>query len=685
MHRYSNILGVRVDRFTTDEVLKKIEEFASQKTPHQIVYLNADGINRCMFDKRYKKIVNEADLVYPDGMGIVWASRFSRHPLPERVNAGDFLPDLCRLCIQKGYKIFLLGSKDGIAEKAARNLKREFRDLQIAGAHHGFFKDEEEDKIIEKINSSGADILLVGMGSPRQEKWIKRNMHRLNSSVLWGVGALFDYYAYRVKRSPVFLRKIGLEWLFRLALEPKRLWKRYILGNAFFLLRLFAILLIDAGLISLSWIGTWWLRYKLNFISMEPINPIGPYINGLPILVTAWILTCVYFGIYRRELSFSGVKELSLISKAVLMGMLIAMALAFLFKEFSFGRSIIIASGIINFVFLTLSHYLFYRIDTYLIRRGFELKKVIIIGKGELAKKVKDEIEDKPSGYEVIGFIDDSGDGQNPHKLNMIGGIDELDEIIEDNGAGEIFIASERPLTEELNIVVRQRLPGVQFKLISSSLVEFSSRISTEKIKDVPLVDLSESEQKRVYEALKRSFDLMFSAIGIILCLPLFLIVALLIKLEAVGPAIFVQRRAGKGGKPFLMYKFRTMYKNVKRYETAPNDLNDARVTKVGRVLRRLSIDELPQLFNVFLGQMSFVGPRPEMLFVVKRYEPWQAVRLSVRPGITGLWQVTGRKELPLEKNLEYDFYYIKHRSMFLDLAILLKTIPAVLSRRGAY
>ncbi|MFC1755045.1 exopolysaccharide biosynthesis polyprenyl glycosylphosphotransferase [Thermoproteota archaeon] len=685
MRQFANVLGARLDRLTSKEVLEKIEEFIAQKTPHQIVYINADGVNQYLFDKRYKKIVDEADLVYPDGMGVVWASRLSNYPLPERVNAEDFLPDLCKLCVEKGYKLFLLGSKDDVATKAAQNLKKDFKDLQIVGTHHGFFDDEEESEIINKINFSGTDILLVGMGVPRQEKWIKRNMDKIKAPVLWGVGALLDYYSLSLRMAPDSIKKMGLEWLFRLIREPARLWKRYILGNMLFTFRLFSILIVDAGLLSLSWIFSWWIRYKLDFLFPELINPIELYLGGLPIIITAWLLTCIYFGLYRREHSSSMIEELSSIFKVVFMGLLIAMALAFLFKEFDFGRTVILVSGVLNFILLWLSHFLFRKLDAILNKKGYALRKVLIVGKGKLAKTVREELSDRPTGYEVVGFIDDTQDESNPQGVNIIGRLSDLEKIIENRDIKEVFVATERPLNEELNYLAQQQKGDNQVKIVNSSLSEFANRVKTDKIKNVPLVELAGSPPKKGFEVSKRVFDFVVSAVGIIICFPLWLIIALLIKIESPGPVFFFHRRIGKGGRPFLMLKFRTMYKNVRKYEFAPNALNDPRVTNIGRILRRFSLDELPQLINVFLGQMSLVGPRPEMFFIVKKYEPWQRKRLSVRPGITGLWQVVGRKDLTLDKNLEYDFYYIKHRSIFLDLAILAKTIPAVILRRGAY
>jgi lipopolysaccharide/colanic/teichoic acid biosynthesis glycosyltransferase len=165
----------------------------------------------------------------------------------------------------------------------------------------------------------------------------------------------------------------------------------------------------------------------------------------------------------------------------------------------------------------------------------------------------------------------------------------------------------------------------------------------------------------------------------------LFALIAVAVKLESRGPVLFGQRRVGKDGRLFRVYKFRTMQARTPAYALAPRARADARVTQVGRLLRRWSLDELPQLWNVLTGDMSLVGPRPEMPFLVREYQPWQRRRLLVRPGITGLWQVVGRKELPLHRNVEYDLYYVRHRGWVLDATILLRTIPAVLFRRGAY
>jgi lipopolysaccharide/colanic/teichoic acid biosynthesis glycosyltransferase len=183
---------------------------------------------------------------------------------------------------------------------------------------------------------------------------------------------------------------------------------------------------------------------------------------------------------------------------------------------------------------------------------------------------------------------------------------------------------------------------------------------------------------------LKRALDVSLASILLALVLPLFLVVAALIKLDSTGPVLIRQRRIGRGGEPFRMWKFRSMYRSVARYERSPVSNSDPRLTNVGRVLRRLSIDEIPQLLNVFEGQMSLVGPRPEMPFIVAKYAAYERQRLNAIPGITGLWQISPARAMPIHDNVELDLFYIENRNVFLDIAILLRTVTAVFRGIGA-
>ncbi len=192
-------------------------------------------------------------------------------------------------------------------------------------------------------------------------------------------------------------------------------------------------------------------------------------------------------------------------------------------------------------------------------------------------------------------------------------------------------------------------------------------------------------ESQTVYLFLKRLIDIVLSLTAIILFAPFWFLVILLIRIDSKGNAVFIHQRIGKNGKPFMLYKFRTMFIDADSQEYAPVSLDDKRITKIGRLLRRTSLDEFPQFINVLKGEMSLVGPRPEMEFIVKKYTELERARLLVKPGITGLWQIRGRKDLPLHQNVEYDLYYIARRSLWLDLKIILETIILVWKGKGAY
>lgn len=208
---------------------------------------------------------------------------------------------------------------------------------------------------------------------------------------------------------------------------------------------------------------------------------------------------------------------------------------------------------------------------------------------------------------------------------------------------------------------------------------------SISELKTKQFAGLEAGAKKPLYEGVKRVLDFIFALTGLIIFLPFWILVGLLIRFDSPGKAVFTHTRIGKDGKPFTLYKFRTMYKGVKDEELAPQSPDDKRITRIGRFLRRTSLDEMPQLINVLRGDMSLVGPRPEMPFIVEHYTPLERKRLLVKPGLTGLWQIMGRKDLPLHHNVEYDFYYITRRSLWMDFVIILKTIAVVISGKGAY
>lgn len=196
---------------------------------------------------------------------------------------------------------------------------------------------------------------------------------------------------------------------------------------------------------------------------------------------------------------------------------------------------------------------------------------------------------------------------------------------------------------------------------------------------------VAQAKPRSLYRLVKRLADFLLALFLTVLTLPLMIVIAVLVPLQTRESPLFLQRRIGLNGRPFTMLKFRTMYAEAEAYAPSPEHPHDKRITGVGRWLRKYSIDELPQLLNVLAGQMSVVGPRPEMPFLVDQYRPWQRRRLMAVPGMTGLWQILGRKDLPLRDNVEYDFIYILNQSLRLDLAIFLRTLPIVVTGKGAY
>jgi exopolysaccharide biosynthesis WecB/TagA/CpsF family protein len=449
----TRVLGVDVVNASVAATLDWLCARLDAQWPARIAFLNAHCANVSACNTQYRDALGGADAVLPDGSGVSLALRMRGERLTANLNGTDLIPSLCQRLAARGQSVFLLGGRPGVADHAAARLQKDAPGLIIAGTQHGYFDAGMESRVIRDINASGAAVVLVAMGVPAQDEWLARNAARLRATLTFGVGGLFDFLSGRIPRAPRVLRRTGLEWTYRLYQEPKRMWRRYILGNPAFVARVIA--------------------------------------DAVP-----------------------------------------SMAL------------------------------------------------------------------------------------------------------------------------------VRER------------------------------ADL----------AAKRALDAAAAAAGVLLLAPLLLSVALAIRLTSKGPALLRQVRIGQDGAPFTLYKFRSMYHDAEARRAAlladnahgANGVtfkmkHDPRITPVGRLLRRSSIDELPQLLNVLGGTMSLVGPRPPLPSEVARYTPRQRQRLCAKPGLTCLWQVSGRANLPFPRQVELDIEYMGRRSLWLDIAILFRTVPAVLLARGAY
>jgi len=327
--------------------------------------------------------------------------------------------------------------------------------------------------------------------------------------------------------------------------------------------------------------------------------------------------------------------------------------------------------------------------------------RVIVVGTGEIAQIVANRIQEQSaSGLTITGFIteqSDVGDAQLLLGLPILGSISDTLNIIDEQTADYVVFAlpiREHQSLREITLLLYER--PVRIFVVPDVLDLAFFRVSVQEWNGIPILGLKEPVIKGVLRVVKRSFDLLVAAALTITLWPVMLIAAIAIKLDSPGEIILRQTRVGENGKLFTLYKFRSMIQNADKLQagisikTSDGHLlhkhqNDPRVTRVGRILRRTSIDELPQLFNVLKGDMSMVGPRPELPYIVEQYEPWQHKRFAVPPGITGWWQISGRSDNPMHLHTEDDLYYITHYSPWLDIQILIKTIWVVLKGEGAY
>ncbi len=445
-----DLFDLSLARTNRRDVARNILARIGAKQRSTINFVNAHCVNVQRTDAVYREALRTSDLLLPDGVGMEIAAQLCGEELGENLNGTDLFPEICREAEDQGASVYFFGGLPGVANGAANWAAAHYPELRIAGTQSGYYSVENENALIERMNRSRAGIIFVGLGVPLQEKWIARNRHRLDAPVVMGVGGLFDYYSGRIPRAPKFVRACKSEWVWRLAMEPRRMAKRYIRGNASFL-----------------------------------------------------AYSCV-----------------------------------------------------------------------------------------QAARQT--------------GFAD------------------------------------------------------------------------------------------RANAFAKRAVDICGAALAIMALLPIFLAAALSIWFEDKGPVFFRQTRIGSDGSPFSMIKFRSMFIDAEarraslvaqsdRYGTCFKMREDPRITQTGRFIRRFSIDELPQLFNVLNGSMSLVGPRPALPSEVCEYRGSQWQRLRGKPGITCTWQVRGRAEIPFERQAIMDRAYLKRTNLFVDLKLLMCTPGAVLSGRGAY
>ncbi|MDI6731780.1 MAG: sugar transferase [Candidatus Margulisbacteria bacterium] len=446
-------------------------------------------------------------------------------------------------------------------------------------------------------------------------------------------------------------------------------------------------ILTDVLLINISFVLAYFFRFKiLLFIAPDSAPIFGHYLRVLVIVSLLWLAVFKFYGLYEEKKSSVLLDELAMLFLAISTSTLVLFSMLFLYREFWFSRLVIVNAWLVALVLLGGERTLIYWMAGILRAQGWHTKNVLLLGSGEMADVIAQKIsQDKGLGYHLAGTFG------NDVSIEMI------KEEIKSKNIKEVIIASnDIPAPKVVDIIMECERFGIEFKIIPGRLELIASRLDVDELGGIPLLSVSEIALKGFNAFIKRAFDFISSLVGIIILSPLFLVFAGLIKITSPGPIFFMQERVGKDGDKFKMFKFRSMVKDAEQLFPQLKPLsevdghlfkmkNDPRITPLGRFMRRYSIDELPQIFNVLLGQMSMVGPRPPLPREVSEYSSWHWKRLRVRPGITGPWQVAGRSLLPFEEMVRLDVYYIENWSLWLDIKILLRTVPVVLLGTGAY
>lgn len=447
------------------------------------------------------------------------------------------------------------------------------------------------------------------------------------------------------------------------------------------------LLLSDIFWFFLSFLLAYTIRNNILpvFIGRAPIQPLTVYLSVIPYILILMVVIFYWYGLYERRTRQTGLSEIVRLTRAVTFCLLLIMAASFL-QKYEYSRGLVIIFYVCSLVLINVGRLIVRTVQRYFVAVGKGEIRILIIGAGKPGRKLAEQLNAyKDFGYYIVGFLDDHAKPRNDG-YKFFGSTKNLSKILRTHSVDEVFIADPSMAHEEvLNLIHDCEHVDVRFKIASGLFEIVTGEIDLQDIESIPAIDLRHSANRLDYRIIKRIFDFCVATVSAIILAPVFLLVAIAIRMDSKGAALFVHDRVGKNGKIFRMYKFRTMRMDTPAAAEAPRHSKDSRITRVGKFLRKTSLDELPQLWNVITGEMSLVGPRPEMPFLVEKYNRWQRRRLDVKPGITGLWQILGRKDLPLSENLEYDFYYMKNASFLLDIVILLKTAWIVLSGKGAY
>jgi len=450
-------------------------------------------------------------------------------------------------------------------------------------------------------------------------------------------------------------------------------------------------------------VGTWLAAIRIRFSELSVAELLAhPYaaiqlaiIGGYSLL---WIVIFQHFHLYKRNLFLSVADQVTAIFKAFVYGLVGMIFFTFFIKGTDWIDSRAVLAIFVGMALVSVTLFrivLFRRLFAWASEKQILRHRVLIVGSDQNAQMLAAQIGfDESNGFAIVGFVDDGYEtGERVFEdLNILGPIDSLDEIVDREKVEEVIVAkSDIPHDELLDLIDRAKQSKAGVRLVSDLYNIVGEKVRLEEYIGVPIVRVQQNQESVLFAVYKRVFDFVFGVV----------VIAIIIKLTSRGPVLYKHTRIGKDSRPFEFYKFRTMIVNnddtshrefVDRLinESGESDdvkkiTEDPRVTSIGRFLRKTSLDELPQLFNVLQGHMSLVGPRPCLPYELEMYKSWHRRRLSVTPGCTGLWQVSGRSAVGFNDMVILDLFYIENMSPLFDLRIILRTIPVMLLGKGGH
>ena len=453
--------------------------------------------------------------------------------------------------------------------------------------------------------------------------------------------------------------------------------------------------LLDALAIELAFLVSYWLRFRTSLLAFLPLReeipPFRMYVEASLFIVAVWLLLFRSKGMYGSRRNADAGEELASVVRLISFGMLLVVGAAFFYRAFSYSRTVVVLLWAASIVSVFLARLILLTVERMLYRSGRELRNAVIVGTGATAGEIYERFHRHVLlGYRLSGYFGESAAGEGPLRSSeYLGPFSAVPEELVRRDIELAFIALDRDQYAHLYALMRE-CEGVscEFLLVPDILQLLTGGLQVKEIEGLPFIRMKGTPMSTWGRILKRIFDFAVALCLLILCAPLFAIVALAIVLDSRGPVFYRQERVGLDGRTFMMIKFRSMRTSAEK-DTGPvwAKEDDPRRTRIGTFLRRTSIDELPQLINVVRGEMSLVGPRPERPYFVDRFSenvPKYRDRHRMKTGMTGWAQVNGlRGNTSLQERINYDVFYIENWSLGFDLRILLRTIRALVSTKN--